>query len=264
MTTLSYDFHRFTTDELDARGFSQTQGVSRVVAFGRPLPGCTMTARFRWATAGLVVAGAACGDIATPIRNDFYEWRLIVPAASGSGNDSLTFHWPKDRLPVRIWVEDAASLPVNVPAAIAAWRRAFLYDEFDATIVADSATADVIVRAGSAPGVQFSRTAAAQRARAGVRRRHRPGHQRRPHASSGSRFGSSSSRDPSPTRPTCPPAWRSPPPTSWATRSASGEHSPTATDLMFADPVVDAPSDRDLATAELIYHVPPNVEAVGP
>jgi hypothetical protein len=30
MTTLSYDFHRFTTDALDARGFSQTQGVSRV------------------------------------------------------------------------------------------------------------------------------------------------------------------------------------------------------------------------------------------
>jgi hypothetical protein len=30
MTTLSYDFHRFSTDALDARGFSQTQGVSRV------------------------------------------------------------------------------------------------------------------------------------------------------------------------------------------------------------------------------------------
>ena len=30
MTSLRYDFHRFTTDELDSRGFSQTQGVSRV------------------------------------------------------------------------------------------------------------------------------------------------------------------------------------------------------------------------------------------
>jgi hypothetical protein len=30
MTTLSYDFHRFSTDELEARGFSQTQGVNRV------------------------------------------------------------------------------------------------------------------------------------------------------------------------------------------------------------------------------------------
>lgn len=30
MTSLRYDFHRFTTDELVSRGFSQTQGVSRV------------------------------------------------------------------------------------------------------------------------------------------------------------------------------------------------------------------------------------------
>jgi hypothetical protein len=30
MTTLSYDFHRFTTDELEARGFALTQGVSRI------------------------------------------------------------------------------------------------------------------------------------------------------------------------------------------------------------------------------------------
>jgi hypothetical protein len=30
MTSARYDFHRFTTDQLDDRGFSQTQGVSRV------------------------------------------------------------------------------------------------------------------------------------------------------------------------------------------------------------------------------------------
>jgi hypothetical protein len=30
MTALRYDFHRFTTGELDRRGFSQTQGISRV------------------------------------------------------------------------------------------------------------------------------------------------------------------------------------------------------------------------------------------
>ena len=30
MGSLRYDFHRFTTDELKARGFSQTQGVSRL------------------------------------------------------------------------------------------------------------------------------------------------------------------------------------------------------------------------------------------
>jgi hypothetical protein len=30
MTSLRYDFHRFTTDELKRRGFSQTQGVGRI------------------------------------------------------------------------------------------------------------------------------------------------------------------------------------------------------------------------------------------
>lgn len=30
MAALRYDFHRFTTDELEARGFSQSQGVQRI------------------------------------------------------------------------------------------------------------------------------------------------------------------------------------------------------------------------------------------
>jgi hypothetical protein len=221
-----------------------------------------MTARSRWIAAGLVLAGAACGDIATPIRNEFYEWRLIAPAASGSGNDSLTFHWPKDRLPVRIWVEDDASLPVNVPAAIAAWRRAFLYGEFDATIVADSATADVIVRAGEAPGIQFSR--------------------RRLHSALAPECAGATDLDISddhtqlrlpvrvfidprsdpnaPDLPAC---------LALTTTHELGHvlgiwrHSGVATDLMFADPAVDAPSERDLATAEVIYHLTPNVVPVG-
>ena len=224
-----------------------------------------MTARVRWVAAGLVLAGAACGDIATPIRNDFYEWRLIVPAASGSGNDSLTFHWPKDRLPVRIWVEDDASLPVNVPAAIAAWRRAFLYDEFDATIVGDSATADIIVRAGEAPGIQFSRARV------------------RLHSALAPECAGATDLDISddhtqlrlPVRVFINP--RSDPnaaglpgclalTTTHELGHALGiwRHSAVATDLMFADPAVDAPNERDLGTAEVIYHLTPNVVPIGP
>jgi hypothetical protein len=40
MTSLRYDWHRFTTDELEQRGFSQAQGVSRVslsIGLGRSL-----------------------------------------------------------------------------------------------------------------------------------------------------------------------------------------------------------------------------------
>ena len=41
MASVRYDYHRFTTDELEARGFSNTQGVSRVslsVGLARSLP----------------------------------------------------------------------------------------------------------------------------------------------------------------------------------------------------------------------------------
>jgi len=32
MASLRYDFHKFTTEELQARGFSQSQGVQRIAA----------------------------------------------------------------------------------------------------------------------------------------------------------------------------------------------------------------------------------------
>ncbi len=222
-----------------------------------------MTGRFRWVTAGLIVAGAACGDIATPIRNDFYEWRLIVPSTTAAGNDSLTFHWPRNRLPVRVWVEDAASLPANIPTAIAAWREAFLYGEFDATVVTDSASADVLVRAGAAPGVQFSRV--------------------RLHSALAAECAGATDLDISddhtqlrlPIRvyvdPRSDPAAPGLPQclaltTTHEIGHALGiwRHSAIATDLMFADPTAAAPSTRDLATAEVIYHLTPNVELVGP
>jgi len=41
-------------------------------------------------------------------------------------------------------------------------------------------------------------------------------------------------------------------------------HSDTASDLMFADPAVPAPSERDLQTAEVLYHLTPNVDLAGP
>jgi hypothetical protein len=222
-----------------------------------------MTARSRWVAAGLVLAGAACSDIATPIRNDFYEWRRVEPAASGSGNDTLSFHWPRERLPVRIWVEDAAGLPVNVPSAIAAWRRAFLYDEFDATIVGDSATADVIVRAGAAPGVLFSRTrlhsALAPECDGATDLNISEDHTqlRLPVRV----YIDPQSNPDNPDLPAC---------LALTTTHELGHafgiwrHSSEPTDLMLLDPLVDAPSDHDLATMEMLYHAPSNVEAVGP
>jgi hypothetical protein len=216
--------------------------------------------RRRWLAAALVVAASACGDIATPLRSDFYSWQLLVPSADGSGSDSLSFHWPASSLPVKIWVEDAIELPANVPAAIAAWRAAFLYDEFDATVVSDSAAADVIVRAGSAPGAQFART--------------------RLHSALAFECSGATDLDLSDDHSQL----RLPVRVYVDARSAPGpalssclaltttheighalgiwRHSPASTDLMFADPTVAGPDERDLNTAELLYHVRPNVEPV--
>jgi predicted Zn-dependent protease len=222
-----------------------------------------MNRRSRWIALGLVVGGAACSDIASPLRNDFYEWRLIVPAAAGIGNDSLTFHWPHDRLPVRVWVENDASLPENLPRAIAAWRTAFLYGEFDATIVTDSSGADVIVRAGAAPGTQFSRM--------------------RLHSALAPECAGATDLDVSddhtqlrlpiriyvdprsdPNAPNLPECLALTTTHEFGHAVGIFRHSGVATDLMYADPSVPGPSDRDLATAEVIYHLPANLEAVGP
>jgi predicted Zn-dependent protease len=223
-----------------------------------------MTRRAHWTALGLVAAAAACSDIATPIRNDFYEARLIVPSATGSGVDSLAFHWPRSRLPVRIWVEDAASLPQNVPGAIAAWRKAFLYGEFDAAIVSDSSTADVIVRAGAAPpGAQFDRarlhSALAPECSGATDLDISADHtQLRPPI----RVYVDPQTDPTgPGVPEC---------LALTTTHELGHalgiwrHSETPTDLMYFDPVVTAPSERDLGTAEVLYHRTPNVEIAGP
>jgi predicted Zn-dependent protease len=216
----------------------------------------------RWIAAALVVAAAACSDIAAPIRSDIYEWRLIVPKPTGSGVDSLTFHWPKSRLPVRIWAENAASLPENVPKAIEAWRGAFLYHEFDATVVSDSNTADVIVRAGADVGVQFARA--------------RLNSAFAPACAGATDLDISDDHtqlrlpvrvfiDPrsDPTAPNLAACLALT--TTHELGHALGiwRHSDVATDLMFGEPAVDAPSKRDLGTAEAIYHLPANVEPVG-
>jgi predicted Zn-dependent protease len=50
-------------------------------------------------------------------------------------------------LPVRIWVEqDQYQLPDRVREGISRWKAAFLYSEWDAVLVADSASADVLIR----------------------------------------------------------------------------------------------------------------------
>jgi hypothetical protein len=41
-------------------------------------------------------------------------------------------------------------------------------------------------------------------------------------------------------------------------------HSPNPADIMYVDPVVEELSELDRETAEVLYHIPPNIEAVRP
>ena len=184
-------------------------------------PAGSMIGRW-WVAALAVVAGAACSDASGPGPNDFYEWRLIVASPGGTGDDSLTFHWPQNRLPVRIWVEDAADLPGHVAAGLTAWRQGLTQSQFAGEVVSDSTTADVIVRAGVGPGRAVRTRPHAQRPRARVLRRDRLGRYPRSHPAPPP--GPDLRRSERPTRPRLGSrsAWRSPRPTSSGTRSASG------------------------------------------
>jgi len=88
----------------------------------------------------LLLTLAACSNIDSPLLIHTYDFRDI------EGADTLTFHWPRSMLPVRVWVADDSPLRPYVETAIDRWQGAFLYGEFRAELVSDSNHADVIVR----------------------------------------------------------------------------------------------------------------------
>ena len=196
---------------------------------------------------------AACSDIGAPSRADVYEWRAV------QGSDTLNFHWPPSFLPVRVWAEDQFSLPIYADSSIAAWRRVFLYHEWDAVRVADSAEADVIVRYGPPPAgddVLLERFAIESRAVEcqattlphidDARQVHLP-----MHVYIAARFPNEL-----PETQAC---------LALTLTHEIGHtlgifrHSPHPEDLMYANPTVAGPSQRDRNTAEVLYHTPANV-----
>lgn len=226
-----------------------------------------MTARARWAGVVLAAAAAAaCSDIASPLRTDFYEWRLIEPSPTGSGQDSISFHWDQKQLPVRIWVEDAAGLHSHVRRAIEVWKSQFLYHEFDGTLVSDSNSADIIILATSAPPVKsVSPAVTGLHSTQGVE------------CSGETRLQISDDH----TQLFLPYRMYLNPLGDPAVQAVSDclarislhelghtlgiyRHSPDSSDIMFDPPAVPLPSERDRNTAEVIYHLPSTVEAVHP
>lgn len=92
----------------------------------------------RLACLGLALAIMACEGPSEPVRvTDLYEFRL-------AGTD-LAFHWTPDHLPVRFYADPAGRIPEYVELGIRRWERQFLYGEFRGVRVPDSAAADVII-----------------------------------------------------------------------------------------------------------------------
>jgi hypothetical protein len=201
-------------------------------------------------------AGLSCADIASPSRSQVYEWRRIT--GTGPGADTLSFHWPRSRLPVKIWTQDSLNLPAHVRQGVDQWKAAFLYGEFDAVSVSDSNTADVIVRAGVAVKGGFSVM--------------RLGSSLAPECEGGTDFElpPASREIQVPVRVFVNPRFDPASPgvdecmaltTTHELGHALGifAHSPDAGDIMFSDPSVAAISPRDRATAERAYHIQPTL-----
>ena len=196
--------------------------------------------------------GLSCADIAAPSRLDAYEWRIITPTGPTTA-DTLSFHWPDSRLPVRIWAQDSLNLVAHVQGGMQEWENVFTYGEFDAVLVSDSSTADVVVQVGTAAKGGLSIF--------------QPASSLAPECEGATDFElpNGSTQLVMPIRVLVNPRFDPAAPgvdecmaltTTHELGHAIGilVHSPNPTDLMYADPMVVSPSSRDRSTAELAYH----------
>lgn len=213
-----------------------------------------MSVRHRTALFSMALLIAACTELSAPSRPVPYESRLFVNYDDNGtpAIDSLRFHWPASSMPVSYWIQDSLNAPGHIRDAIETWKEAFLYQEWDARVVSDSTSADVIVRVMQAPpkpgpaqlrffslrpeceGVTDIDTVATRRElRLPLRIYLNP---RLPNDSSlGLCMGLTAVHEMGHTL-------------------GLFQHTTNSTDIMFTDPVATELSDRDISTVEALYH----------
>ena len=210
-----------------------------------------------------IVLLAGCSELISPTRVPPYEYRQFI--VNGPNDvDTLTFKWPREFLPVRIWVAPEEPLAPHVQKAIDRWEGALLFGEFSAELVSDSTKADVIVRNVPSPGgIGLSRMRLGSMApeclgatdirtneaitqvvlpmRVYIWPRFAPNH-----PSIGTCYDITATHE-----------------LGHVLGIISPNHSPNAGDVMFGNPVLNGLSERDMVTAETVYHVEATLVPVG-
>ena len=204
------------------------------------------------------LALAGCTNIGSPALVSHYEFRLF--AINGAGDTTtLAFHWPREFLPIRIYVADASVLRPHVATAIGRWQDAMLYGEYRAVITSDSNHADVIFENNQPPFL-----------RAGVRLE----------ASAPQCGGETDAPDPathtvplpvhsyvysglSPGAPGLDLCYSITVTHEMGHTLGLLSHSPFYTDVMYSNPVFDGISANDRETVQTAYHFPANVVPAG-
>ncbi|HEV8305619.1 MAG TPA: hypothetical protein VGQ25_11690 [Gemmatimonadales bacterium] len=195
---------------------------------------------------GFVAAGAlACGDLTPPGRTPRYTFDQA----------GAVFRWPVERLPVRYFADTAGAMAALVQEGLRAWERQFLYGEFRGVLVADSGSADVIVRwADSVPPDVPPDTAGAVGACGGI--------------TSFLVDSTNTMTGPMRVEVSVSTGYTLAQVAACLPRVATHEvghtlgiltHSPAVTDLMFGSPRVQTPTGRDRATVEVLYHTTPTI-----
>lgn len=203
----------------------------------------------RPALIAVLLSAIACAEPTAPARSGSYPFAL----------NGTVFHWPADRLPVRFYAVPSGNMSFLVQRSISAWASQFLYSEFTGVLVTDSTRADVVVAwSGSAPPDVPPDTGAAVAACDGVTMippvdSATNRYTTRLHVSLSVLTGHTPGQVAACLR-----------------RVAIHElghalglyqESPDAGDIMFMQPVVSEPSERDRNTVELLYHT---AASVGP